>query len=61
MFLLISHEIDGIQRKPYDVAEKVLKSNLSLLQKITEALIDKTTLNKEDLKKIIENLDLSKN
>jgi len=61
VFLLISHEIDGIQRKPYDVAEKVLKSNLSLLQKITEALIDKTTLNKEDLKKIIENLDLSKN
>jgi cell division protease FtsH len=59
--LLIYREIDGIQRQAYDVAEKILKSNLSLLHKITEALIDKTTLNKEDLKKIRENLDLSKN
>jgi ATP-dependent Zn protease len=44
-----------------DVAEKIIKTNLSLLNKITEALINKTTLNKEDLKKIIENLDLSNN
>ena len=44
-----------------DVAEKIIKTNLSLLHKITEALINKTTLNKEDLKKIRENIDLSKN
>ena len=44
-----------------DVAEKIIKTNLSLLNKIAEALINKTTLNKEELKKIRENLDLSKN
>ena len=59
--LLISNEIDGIQRQAYDVAEKIINSNLSLLHKIIEALIDKTTLNQEDLKKIRENLDLFKN
>jgi cell division protease FtsH len=59
--LLISHEIDGIQRQAYDVAEKIIKTNLSLLHKITEALIDKTTLNKEELKKIREIIDLFKN
>ena len=59
--LIISHEIDGIQRQAHDVAEKLIKTDLSLLHKKTETLVDKKTLNKEDLKKIIENLDLSRN
>jgi ATP-dependent Zn protease len=58
--LLISNEIDGIQRQAYDIAEKILNSSLSLLNKITKALTDKMTLNKEELKKIRENLELSK-
>ena len=50
----IDSEIKKIIQKSYDVAEKILKDNLSLLHKIANSLLEKETLSGDEFKSLIE-------
>jgi cell division protease FtsH len=47
--LIVSREVDKILKEGYEKAENIIKSNLNLLNAISDNLIIKKTLSKEDL------------
>ena len=57
----ISNVIESVLKDAYKLAEVIIKDNIPLLNAIKDELIDKTTLTKEDLFKIRDNLIIKKN
>ncbi len=55
MAVLISEEVKGLVRAAYDRAREILEKNRTTLDAITEALLEKETINREELREIVEN------
>jgi len=52
--VLISEEVKGLVRAAYDRAREILEKNRTTLDAITEALLEKETINREELREIVE-------
>ncbi len=54
MAILISEEVKGLVQSAYDTARDILKKNRKTLDAITDALLDRETINHDELREIVE-------
>ncbi|HFQ90015.1 MAG TPA: ATP-dependent zinc metalloprotease FtsH, partial [Desulfobulbus sp.] len=54
MAVLINEEVKGLVQSAYDRAREILEKNRATLDAITEALLDRETINRDELREIVE-------
>ena len=49
----IDQEVHGLVQKAYDVAKNILQTNLDVLERVARALLEKETLDREEIEKLV--------